>query len=73
MLLLSGFCYAFVRACLLMPCCHLLGKSLPLDSRLLCLIVKLSLSHWYPGLSIPDLCPFSYFYIRDISQKYNLH
>ena len=36
-------------------------------SRLLCLIVNLSLSHWYPGsgvelnLLIPDLCPLSYF------------
>ena len=44
------------------------GKGLtPLGSRLGCLIVKLSLSHWYPGssvvldCSIPDLCPLSYF------------
>ena len=42
------FCYAFVRVCLLMPCGHLLGKDWPLGSRLWCLIVKLSLSHWYP-------------------------
>ena len=61
------FSYAFVRVCLLMPCGHLLGKGRPLGSRLLCLIVKLSLSHWYLGqvwclnVSIPDLCPFSYF------------
>ena len=26
MLFLSGFCYAFFRVCLLMPCGHLLGK-----------------------------------------------
>ena len=67
MLFLSCFCYAFVRVCLLMPCGQLLGKGWPLGSRLWCLIVKLSLSHWYPGsgvehdLSIPDLCPLSYF------------
>ena len=36
--------------CLLMPCGHLLGKGLHLGSRLCCLIVKLSLSHWYHGL-----------------------
>ena len=40
--------YAFVRACLLMPCGHLLGKGWSLGSHLWCLIVKLSLSHWYP-------------------------
>ena len=28
------FCYAFMLVCLLMPCCHLLGKGLPLSSRL---------------------------------------
>ena len=28
MLVLSCFCYAFVRVCLLMPCGHLLGKGL---------------------------------------------
>ena len=48
MLFLSCFCYAFVHICLLMPCGDLLGKGWPLGSRLLCLIVKLSLSHWYP-------------------------
>ena len=31
-----------------MPCGHLLRKGWPLGSRLWCLIVKLSLSHWYP-------------------------
>ena len=48
MLFMSCFCYAFMCDCLLMPCGHLLGKGYPLGSRL-CLIVILSLSHWYPG------------------------
>ena len=46
------FCYAFMHVCLLMPCGHLLGKGWPLDSRLLCLIVTLPLSHWYPGSGV---------------------
>ena len=46
------FCYAFVRVCLLMPSGHLLGKGWPLGSCLWCLIVKLSLSHWYPGSGV---------------------
>ena len=49
MLFLSCFYYAFVLVCLLMPCGHQLGKGWPLGSRLWCLILKLSLSHWYPG------------------------
>ena len=51
-LFLSCFCYAFVHVCLLMPCGHLLGKGWPLASRLWCLIVKLSLSHWYQESSV---------------------
>ena len=43
---------AFVRVCLLVPCGRLLGKGLPFGSRLRCLIVKLSLSHWYPGSGV---------------------
>ena len=31
-----------------MPCDYLLGKGWPLGSRLWCLIMTLSLSHWYP-------------------------
>ena len=64
MLFLACFCYAFMLVCLLMPCGHLLGKGSPLGSRFLCLIVKLSLSHWNPGSGLlldfidPDLCPF---------------
>ena len=46
------FCYAFMHICLLMHCGHLLGKSWPFGSRLWCLIVKLSLSHWYPGSGV---------------------
>ena len=46
---LSCVCYAFVRVCLYVPCSHLLGKGWPLGSRLWCLTVSLSLSHWYPG------------------------
>ena len=37
-----------MHVCLLMPCGHLLGKGWPLGSHLWCLIVTLSLSHWYP-------------------------
>ena len=43
------FCYAFIDVCLFMPCGHLLRQDWPLGSRLWCLIVTLSLSHWYPG------------------------
>ena len=63
------FCYAFVRVCLLRPCGPLLRKGWPLGSRLWYLIVKLSFSNWYPGsgvglfVSIPDLCPLSYFHV----------
>ena len=61
------FCYSFVRVWSLMPYGHLLGKGWPLGSCLWCLIVKLSLSHWYPGSGVvldcidPDLCRLSYF------------
>ena len=41
------FCYVFMIVCLLMPCGHLLGKGWPLGSCMWCLIVTLSLSHWY--------------------------
>ena len=49
---LSFICYVFVRVCLYVPCGHLLGKSWPLGSRLWCLTVSLSLSHWYPGSGV---------------------
>ena len=50
----------FSVLCLLCLCARLficalwslLGKGLPLGSRLWCLTVNLSLSHWYPGLCV---------------------
>ena len=69
MFFLSCVCYVFVIVCLLVSCGHLLGRSWPLGSRLWCLTVGLSLSHWYTGLgvvldvSIPDLCTLTYFQI----------
>ena len=54
------FCYAFMRICLLMPCGHLLGKGLPIGSRLWYLIVKLSLSNWYPGSGVVLDCIHSW-------------
>ena len=62
--------YAFVRACLFVPCGHLLWKGWPPGSRLWCITVSLSLSHWYPGsgvwywiVSIHDLCTLTYFVV----------
>ena len=52
MLFLSCVCNAFVRFCLLMPCCHLLRKGWHLGSRLRCICVSLLLSHWYPGSGV---------------------
>ena len=52
MLFLPCSCCAFVRVCSLMPCGHLLGKGWPLGSHMWCLIVKLSLSHCYPGSGV---------------------
>ena len=49
---LSCVCYASVRVCLFVPCGHLLVKDWPLGSRLWCLAVNLSLSHWYPGSGV---------------------
>ena len=49
---LSCVCYAFVHVCLYVPCGHLLGKGWSLGSRLWCLTVSLSLSHWYPGSGV---------------------
>ena len=50
--LLCVFCLAFVMplcVCLYVPCGHLLEKGCTLGSRLWCLTVSLSLSHWYAG------------------------
>ena len=52
MFCLSCFCYAFVCVCLYVPCGHMLRKGWPLGSRLWCLTVSLSLSHWYPGSGV---------------------
>ena len=52
MFFLSCVYCAFVHVCLYAPCGHLLGKGWPLGSRLWCLTVSLSLSHWYPGSSV---------------------
>ena len=52
MFFLSYVCYAFVRVCLFVPCGHLLGKVWPLSSRLWCITVSLSLSHWYTGAGV---------------------
>ena len=49
---LSCVCYVFVHVCLYVLCGHLLGKGWPLGSRLWCLTVSLSLSHWYPGSGV---------------------
>ena len=51
---LSCVSYVFVRVCLYMYvlCGHLLGKGWPLGSRLWCLTVSMSLSHWYPGSGV---------------------
>ena len=53
---LSSVCYAFVRVCLFVPCCHLLGKGWPLRSCLMCLIVGLSLFQRYPGSGVVFDC-----------------
>ena len=45
--LLCFFCLVFA-----MPLCHLLGKGCPFGSRLRCLTVSLSLSHWYSGSGV---------------------
>ena len=56
-----------MRVCLLMPCGHLLGRGWPLGSCLICLLVNLSLSAWYPLSGVvlncidSDLSPLSYF------------
>ena len=52
---LCYFCLVLLcfHACLFADVlCYLLGKGWPLGSRLWCLIVTLSLSHWYPGSDV---------------------
>ena len=57
---LSCVCYVFVHVCLYVLCGHLLGKGWPLGSRLWCLTVSLSLSHWYPGSGVVLDCSDSW-------------
>ena len=59
MLFLSCFRCACMHFCLLMPCGRLLGggggggrAGWPLGSRLWCLVMNLSLSHWCPGSGV---------------------
>ena len=49
---MSCVSYVFVCVSLWVLCDHLLGKGWPLGSRLWCLTVSLSLSHWYPGSGV---------------------
>ena len=59
---LCFFCLVFamsVRVCLYVLCGHLLGKGWPLGSRLWCLTVNLSLSHWYLGSGVVLDCIYS--------------
>ena len=56
MFFLYCVCYDFMRDCLYVPCGHLLRKGRPLGSRLWCLTVSLSLSHWYPGSGVVLYC-----------------
>ena len=53
---LSCVCYVFVCVYLYVLCGHLLGKGWPLGSRLWCLTVSLSISHWYPGSGVALDC-----------------
>ena len=57
----------FVRVCLYVLRCHLLGKGWPLGSRLWCLLwvchfpIDILGQVWYLIVSIPDLCNLTYF------------
>ena len=54
--LLCFFCLVFAEplcvSVYLCLCGYLLGKGRPLGSRLWCITVSLSLSHWYPGSGV---------------------
>ena len=52
---LCFFCLVFVmlsRACLFVPCGHLLGKGCMTSWLLFVVSVSLSLSHWYSGSGV---------------------
>ena len=72
---MSGFCFAFVCVCLLMPCGHLLGKCWPLSSRLWSLIVKLLFFYWYPGSGVVLDCIYSWSFLLFLTfiAKINKH
>ena len=70
-------CCAFVCVCLYVPCCHLLGKGWLLGSRLWCIIVNMSLSHWNPGLGVVLDCINSwslhpYLFLKNTKKKSQL-
>ena len=72
---LSCVRYAFVHFCLYVPCGHLLRKGWPFGSRLWCITVSLSLSHWYPGSGVVLDCidSFSlhpYLHMNDAADLY---
>ena len=53
------FCLVFTMSLCASVICALwssMGKSWPLGSRLWCLTVSLSLSHWYPGSDVVIDC-----------------
>ena len=62
MLFLFCLCYAFLCACLLIPCGHLLGKMS--NCEVVTFLFGILGQMWCLIVSIPDLCPFSYFEIR---------
>ena len=70
MLFLLCDCYAFVHVCILLPCGHRLGKGCPLAFvcdvllRVCYFAIGILGQGWYLIVSIPDLCPLSYFVFR---------
>ena len=52
MCFLSCVSYAFVHVCLYVPCDRCWERAELFDSRLWCLTLSLSLSHWYPGSGV---------------------
>ena len=78
MFFLSCVCYAFVCVCLSVPCGHLLGKGLPLGSRLWCITMSCHFpigilgQVWYLIVSIPDLCTLTYFRTQPTKDTYTI-
>ena len=72
------FCLVFAMFCVRLFICALrspAGKGLTSWLSFVVSTVSLSLSHWYPGsgvvldVSIPDLCTFTYFYVKFVSES----